>query len=105
MPSGTRSPSHNVFVLGDEKQSYRKWLIVIRYRNEVFFYIPKYLKILNFIRYISECLEPFLACLNGGDLLQSLKIPGGHIPWNCDADVVVIEKGIFYQNRIKFTNP
>ena len=43
---------------------------------------------------MSECLQPFLACLNGGDLLQSLKIPGGHIPWNCDSDVVVIEKGI-----------
>ena len=49
------------------------------------------------IFYYQICSEPFLACLNGGDLLQSLKIPGGHIPWNCDSDVVVIEKGIDLQ--------
>ena len=30
------------------------------------------------------CLEAFLACLNGGDLLQSLKISGGHIPCCCN---------------------
>ena len=32
------------------------------------------------------------ACLDGGDMLQSIKFPGGHIPWNCDADVVVIQE-------------
>ena len=32
------------------------------------------------------------ACLDGGDMLQTIKIPGGHIPWNCDGDVVVIQE-------------
>ena len=32
------------------------------------------------------------ACLDAGDMLQTIKMPGGHIPWNCDGDVVVIQK-------------
>ena len=38
------------------------------------------------------CLEPFLACLNGGDLLQSLKIPGGHILCCCNRKSYCLNK-------------
>ena len=47
------------------------------------------------------------ACLDSGDMLQTIKMPGGHIPWNCDGDVVVIEKNssdaIYTRDTVRVT--
>ena len=45
----------------------------------------------NLFLYLAE-KHNISACLDAGDMLQTIKMPGGHIPWNCDGDVVVIQK-------------
>ena len=38
-------------------------------------------------------LNNLTACLDSGDALQAIKMPGGHIPWNCDGDIVIVQNG------------
>ena len=41
------------------------------------------------------------ACLDGGDALQAIKMPGGHIPWNCDGDIVVVQDGTAETDEVR----